>query len=89
MIRIYCRLKHICKVLCDECLYLDNYTENKLSKCPIQEEKPTCNNCRLHCYQISEKEKIKEIMQFSGLKMIFNHQYLSAMHIMDRRKEDA
>ena len=87
MIELYCKFKHKRKELCGDCSYLMNYADKKLSRCPFKEDKPACNDCQVHCYQKPEKEKIKEIMRFSGPKMILYHPYLAAMHIMDRRKK--
>ncbi len=72
MIKIYCRAKHGSPkgALCPECQELLNYALKKLDLCPFKEEKPTCKKCTVHCYQPEKREKIKEIMRFSGPRLL-------------------
>lgn len=88
MIRLYCRLNHHTKnELCRECGYLADYADKKLSKCPFGSDKPACNECKVHCYQKDEREKVKSIMRFSGPKMLFRHPYLAVMHLIDTKRK--
>lgn len=67
MIRLYCRKKHQCKDgLCTECNELLEYVKFRRSKCPWGDKKPFCSNCKIHCYKPEMREKIKEVMRFSG-----------------------
>jgi hypothetical protein len=85
MIDLYCKMNHSAESNCNECREIKAYVFKKLEKCPFGIQKPTCLNCKVHCYQKSEREKIREIMKFSGPKMIFRHPYLAIMHILDNR----
>jgi hypothetical protein len=85
MVELNCILNHQKDSLCDECQYILNYAFDKLSNCPFGIEKPTCLNCKIHCFHKEQREKIKEIMRFSGPKMIFHHPYLAVMHIIDNK----
>lgn len=87
MIELYCRLNHNQGKVCDECTYLINYADRKLSKCPFSDNKPACNQCTVHCYRHEERNRIKEIMRFSGPRMIYRHPYLAIMHIIDKRRK--
>jgi len=87
MIGIYCKINHHSQTLCNECLTMLEYAHSKLDKCPYSVEKPSCNNCPIHCYRQPEKDKIKEIMRFSGPKMMTRHPYLAIMHLIDRKRE--
>jgi len=87
MIGIYCRLKHNSDVLCNDCQIILEYAHNKLDNCPYSIEKPACNVCPIHCYRHEEKVQIREIMRFSGPKMLSRHPYLAVRHLMDKRKE--
>lgn len=88
MIKLYCKLNHRNKGLCRNCSNLLNFAFERIDKCPYGiEDKPTCDHCPTHCYPKKEREKIKEIMRFSGPRMMFKHPYLTIMHFVDRRKE--
>ena len=87
MTGIYCRLNHDADGLCADCSGILDYAHDKLDNCPYGIEKPACDNCPIHCYRKDEKEKIREIMRFSGPKMLLRHPYLAAMHFVDKKKE--
>lgn len=55
--------------LCLDCAKLLEHGMMKRALCPL-EPKPTCRNCRIHCYTPEYREKIREIMAYSGRKMI-------------------
>lgn len=87
MIALYCQLNHNSNgTLCQDCQHLSDYAMKRLENCPYDEDKPTCKNCTIHCYRQYEKDKIREIMMFSGPKMLFRHPYLAIMHLIDNRK---
>lgn len=72
MIDIYCRMNHGNKdALCDSCSELYHYAQLRLEKCPYEESKPVCSNCKIHCYKKDYKEQIKQVMRFSGPKIMF------------------
>lgn len=71
MITIYCRKKHHTHgQLCQECDALSGYAEMRTDKCPFMETKTSCKNCKVHCYSPEMREKIREVMRFSGPRMI-------------------
>ena len=37
--------------------------------CPL-DPKPTCKSCHIHCYTPEQRQKIREIMAYSGRRMI-------------------
>ena len=49
---------------------------------PFGEKKPVCAKCNIHCYGKGHKERAKEIMAFSGPKLLLKHPILSMRHIM-------
>ncbi len=88
MVEIYCRDHHSSeKELCSECRDLLNYAGLRLDKCPFQEKKTTCANCPVHCYQPAMKERIKDVMRYSGPRMMYRHPILAVFHLMDGRKK--
>jgi peptide methionine sulfoxide reductase MsrA len=85
MIHMYCRSKHGNKnTLCYECEELKNYAQSRLEHCPYGDNKPTCNTCPIHCYRRDMKVRIKEVMRFSGPRMLFVHPIETLKHF---RKE--
>jgi hypothetical protein len=88
MIEIYCRDEHGTKsALCDDCRELNDYAMLRLSKCPFQEGKTTCGNCRVHCYKPEMRDKIKTVMRYSGRQMAYKHPVMSLRHLLDGRRK--
>lgn len=57
------------ETLCLDCAELLEYGMQKRAVCPL-EPKPTCRSCRIHCFSAEYRQKIREIMAYSGRKMI-------------------
>ncbi len=55
--------------LCQECGRLLTYGLTMRMKCP-HDPKPMCKKCETQCYKGEYKQKIREIMKFSGIYMI-------------------
>lgn len=88
MIELYCKKQHGCKFgLCQECGELSNYAKQRSDKCPFMETKTFCSNCKVHCYKPEMREKIREVMRFSGPRMIFYHPILAIRHVIESKKE--
>ena len=82
MLGIYCRDKHAgAGTLCSECRELIDYAEARLAKCPFGENKPTCAKCTVHCYKPAMRERIRDVMKYSGPRMLTAHPILTARHI--------
>lgn len=56
--------------VCHECADLMAYAIAKRMKCPLEAEKPTCKHCRIHCYGKAQREKVREIMAYSGRRLM-------------------
>ena len=67
-IHFYCEKKHGSsnKTLCSDCQELLEHSNLRLTHCRYQEEKPTCRKCPVHCYRPEMREKIRDVMRFSG-----------------------
>ena len=88
MIIIYCVGHHRPdRAPCSECRQLLEYAEKRIDRCPLMEDKPTCANCSIHCYEASRREQIRSVMRYSGPKMIYHHPILSVCHLADGRKK--
>jgi hypothetical protein len=89
MIKIYCRDHHHSKgELCDACQELLEYARFRLKNCPFQENKTTCGNCPIHCYKPKMREKVREVMRYSGPRMIRHHPLLAAGHMIDGLRKE-
>ncbi len=87
MIEIYCKAHHKSKHLCEECQDLYDYAKKRVNHCPFMETKTFCSNCKVHCYKPEYREKIKEVMRFSGPRMMFVHPILAMKHVIEMKKE--
>ncbi len=84
MIEIYCNANHREKTVCKDCNNLIDYALLRTDKCKYKEKKPACQKCKTHCYKPDYREKIKEVMRFSGPRMIFIHPVLSLKHLVSK-----
>ena len=88
MIQLYCKKQHHSKDgLCPECATLDAYARMRSEKCPFMETKTFCSNCKVHCYKPEMREKIREVMRFSGPRMLFHHPIAAIRHVVESKKE--
>ncbi len=87
MISLYCRKKHGGRELCPECAALDAYAKKRSDHCPFMETKTFCSNCKVHCYKPEMRQKIREVMRFSGPRMIFHHPIMAIRHVIESKKE--
>ena len=55
--------------LCGDCAALVNYAMDKRRKCPL-DPKPSCKHCPIHCYGKAYRTKMREVMAFSGKRLI-------------------
>lgn len=88
MIRLYCQKKHGTKTkLCPKCQALHDYAIQRSDRCPFMETKTFCSNCRVHCYKKEMREQIREVMRFSGPRMILYHPVMAMRHVIESKKE--
>ncbi|NVO03054.1 MAG: nitrous oxide-stimulated promoter family protein [Bacteroidetes bacterium] len=86
MVEIFCKDHHQDSAsLCSECSSLLEYAFKRIEYCQFKDKKPACNNCTVHCYSESKREKVKEIMRYAGPKMALRHPYLSLLHLLKRK----
>ncbi|MBN1911054.1 MAG: nitrous oxide-stimulated promoter family protein [Pirellulales bacterium] len=87
MIRIYCRAQHGSRGgLCPDCQALQDYALARLGRCPFGAKKPTCAQCTVHCYKPQMQRQIRDVMRFSGPRMIFRRPILAIRHLLDARR---
>ncbi|WP_301626787.1 nitrous oxide-stimulated promoter family protein [Paenibacillus apis] len=90
MISMYCKIKHpsagMDNELCPECRKLADYALNRLTYCRFGEDKSSCRNCEVHCYAPDYQQRIREVMRFAGMRMLWRHPWLTLRHMADERQ---
>lgn len=83
MITLFCYKKHKTSAsLCENCNSLVSYAYERIEHCPFMKTKTFCSNCKTHCYNTSMREKIKEVMAFSGPRMLLYHPLTALSHLI-------
>lgn len=84
MIEIYCKLNHQTDgKLCEECQEILDYSKQRIERCPFTGTKTFCASCKVHCYKPDMKDKIKEVMRFSGPRLILYYPREVFLHAVD------
>lgn len=88
MLRISCRDLHGVAArdgdgLCAECAGLLDYAHKRLAGCPFGADKPTCVNCKIHCYGPVQREAMRAVMRHAGPRMLREHPWLAVAHLID------
>ncbi|MCF0190303.1 MAG: nitrous oxide-stimulated promoter family protein [Marinilabiliaceae bacterium] len=81
MIGLYCRKKEGNKELCEACKALISYAHARLSHCPYGDKKSSCKKCPIHCYKPEMREQIRQVMRWSGPRMILYHPLPAIRHL--------
>jgi hypothetical protein len=55
--------------MCESCAELLEYALLRLEKCPF-DPKPKCKDCKVHCYKDDYRQRIREVMKFSGIHFV-------------------
>lgn len=90
MIAMYCKKHHAdargSKHLCPECAELSSYAQERSEHCPIMESKTFCSNCTVHCYSPAMRERICEVMRYSGPRMPLHHPALALWYLICKKR---
>ena len=92
MAGIYCRDHHRGEVnapgsLCPDCGALMDYATRRLDRCVFGDAKPTCANCKVHCYTATMRERVRVMMRYAGPRMLWRHPILAIAHLVDGRRD--
>ncbi len=91
MIEIYCRKNHPAErpglQLCPACQQLADYAMQRIERCPFKANKPTCARCTVHCYKPAMREQVRQVMRFSGPRMLLYHPVLAIAHLLDEARK--
>ncbi len=67
--------------LCPQCSRLATHALIKRTNCPMA-PKPSCKSCPVHCYHATFREEMKEVMRFSGRKLLFSGRLDYLLHLL-------
>jgi hypothetical protein len=88
MVHLYCCEHHGARTgLCAGCDDLMAYATRRLDRCVFGDDKPTCANCKVHCYSADMRERVRIVMRFAGPRMLWRHPLLDVAHLVDGRRE--
>ena len=73
--------------MCPVCQELSDYAKLRSHKCPFMEQKTFCANCKVHCYKPEKREQIRQVMRFSGPRMLLHHPILAIWHLICSKRE--
>ena len=68
-------------VLCPSCANLLAHAFYKRSVCPF-DPKPACKHCPRHCYHPSCRAQIREVMKFSGKRLLLSGRLDYLLHLL-------
>lgn len=87
MLSLYCKHHHQSggRGICKQCQETQDYAVRRLHNCPFIEKKPTCANCLVHCYKKDMRDNVRQVMRYSGPRLLFTHPILAFYHILDGR----
>lgn len=90
MLRLYCRAHHQNRgPLCDDCRELLQQARQRLARCRYRPDKPPCGRCPRNCYPPTIRSRIRQVMAFSGPRMLLRHPLLALLHLLDKRRDKA
>jgi hypothetical protein len=86
MIELFCRKNHeATSELCEKCSDLLEHARSRVAKCPQLPDKPTCRMCEIHCFKKEYAEYMREVMRFSGPRMMLHHPVRAVKHLLRER----
>jgi hypothetical protein len=87
MITLFCHDHHRpAGGLCADCAALAAYAQQRLERCPFQNDKPTCATCPIHCYKPALREQVRQVMRYAGPRLLFRRPLLAIRHLLDERR---
>lgn len=94
MIALYCAGNHadrprdaraVCgEPLCAECAVLDEYAALRTRRCRKMDVKTSCDACENHCYKPEMRERIRDVMRYSGPRMLGRHPVAAIRHLIGK-----
>ena len=72
------------EAVCPECAQLDEYAALRTRRCRKMHVKTSCDACENHCYKPEMRERIRQVMRYSGPRMITKHPVAAIRHLLGR-----
>ena len=69
--------------LCPQCQELLTYAHQRLERCKFGNDKPSCTRCPVHCYKPAMRQQIRQVMRYSGPRMLLHNPVLAIRHLWD------
>ena len=69
--------------LCPQCQALLDYAHQRQEHCKFGEDKPSCTRCPVHCYKPAMREHIRQVMRYSGPRMLLHDPIMAIRHLWD------
>ncbi|MBR5467227.1 MAG: nitrous oxide-stimulated promoter family protein [Bacteroidaceae bacterium] len=69
--------------LCPQCQALLDYAHKRLEHCKFGEDKPSCTRCPVHCYKPAMRQQIRQVMRYSGPRMLLHNPVFAIRHLWD------
>ena len=67
--------------LCLACRKLLAHALVKRARCPL-DPKPACKHCPVHCYHPSYRQRIREVMRYSGRRLVLSGRLDMLYHLL-------
>ena len=68
------------RLYCEELL---RYAHARLDHCPFGEKKSACKECTVHCYKPVMRERMRQVMRFSGPRMLLYAPWQAIRHLLN------
>ena len=82
MVGMYCRGNHGTDGdLCPQCAELSDYAFGRIDRCPVRDNRVRCTKCEIHCYSPEMRERTREVMRYSGPRMVL-HPIMALRHFI-------
>lgn len=88
MIDMFCQKHHHHtqgKSDCAYCAELKSFAFMRIDKCRFKMNKPNCTDCTVHCFGREKREQIREVMRWSGPRMMWRHPVMALRHVLRKR----
>ena len=83
MIGLYCKSHNEKHDLCNDCRKLLDQVHGRFDKCRYGIGKPNCSRCSTYCYSADMRMSIRNVMKYSGPRMLLLHPVLTLLHFKD------
>lgn len=67
--------------LCPDCQQLLEYARARIIRCPRMDVKSFCSACPVHCYGTDMRARIREVMRYSGPRMLLYRPLMTLRHM--------